>query len=142
MQAPWPVKGNIIVTSEYGPRTKPRPGFHYGIDLVSDQKEIYANVNGILRLGDDPDGFGKHIMLVGATPQGTIFLAIFGHLDPHFPMGIQSGKSVAKGEHIAIMDSTGDSTGIHLHFEFRVLQHRQFFAINPREIIIPTMALT
>ncbi|HRZ15342.1 MAG TPA: M23 family metallopeptidase [Candidatus Omnitrophota bacterium] len=147
MQAPWPLKGKIIVTSEYGQRTKPRPGFHHGIDLVSDDHIIYANLNGFAHVGWDPDGFGRYVMLVGVTPQGTIFQAIYGHMveDLHVQASqppVQNGQCVTRGQPLGIMDSTGDSTGPHLHFEFRTYQNRAFQSIDPRKIIIPEMKLS
>lgn len=74
---------------------------------------IYAAADGSAATVDDVGyngGFGKFIKL--AHPNGTETL--YAHANK---LLITAGQSVAKGQLIALMGSTGRSTGCHLHFE-------------------------
>ncbi len=55
-------------------------------------------------------GFGKYIKIV--HPNGTETL--YAHLSK---LLVKEGASVSKGQQIALMGTTGHSTGCHLHFE-------------------------
>jgi murein DD-endopeptidase MepM/ murein hydrolase activator NlpD len=58
-------------------------------------------------------GYGLYIVVVRDPRLSTLY----GHLD--WPL-VQPGEVVAAGQAIALMGSTGNSTGPHLHFEVRI----------------------
>ncbi len=85
-----------------------------GVDLANScSTPIYAAADGRAVTVDNVGyngGFGKFIMLV--HPNGTETL--YSHTSK---LLITTGQVVAKGQLIALMGSTGRSTGCHLHFE-------------------------
>jgi murein DD-endopeptidase MepM/ murein hydrolase activator NlpD len=58
-------------------------------------------------------GYGLYILITRDPQLSTLY----GHLD--WPL-VQAGDVVAAGQAIALMGSTGNSTGPHLHFEVRI----------------------
>jgi murein DD-endopeptidase MepM/ murein hydrolase activator NlpD len=89
---------------------------HEGVDLVANAgTPIYAAGDGIV-VGAAPNGrYGNWVRI----EHGQKLATVYGHLMAFAP-GIQPGESVAKGELIGFVGSTGRSTGAHLHFELQV----------------------
>jgi murein DD-endopeptidase MepM/ murein hydrolase activator NlpD len=88
--------------------------FHSGVDLAAPlDTPVYAASSGLVSLRREPGGYGLYI-LVTRDPQLS---TLYGHLD--WPL-VQAGDVVAAGQAIALMGSTGNSTGPHLHFEVRI----------------------
>ena len=56
--------------------------------------------------------FGKYIVIL--HPNGT--RSLYAHLSS-FASGIKKGSSVTRGQTIGVMGTTGNSSGVHLHFE-------------------------
>jgi hypothetical protein len=80
--------------------------------------EVYASHNGVVRiLLADPfaynGGYGLHIVI--DSPDG--FSTLYGHLSEIAP-GLETGDSVGRGQFIAYMGNTGNSSGPHLHYEY------------------------
>jgi murein DD-endopeptidase MepM/ murein hydrolase activator NlpD len=92
----------------------PSHHFHSGIDLAGAlDTPILAATSGEVRLGRERGGYGLYIVIVRDPRLSTLY----AHLD--LPL-VQSGDMVAAGQAIALMGSTGNSTGPHLHFEVRI----------------------
>jgi murein DD-endopeptidase MepM/ murein hydrolase activator NlpD len=88
--------------------------FHSGIDLAGPAgTPIYAATGGAITLHRERGGYGLYILLTRDARLSTLY----GHLD--WPL-VQPGAVVAAGQPIALMGSTGNSTGPHLHFEVRI----------------------
>ena len=86
---------------------------HEGIDLVAPAgTPVYAAADGIV-VGAAPNGrYGNWVRI----DHGGRLATVYGHLMAFAP-GIEPGETVARGELIGFVGSTGRSTGAHLHFE-------------------------
>ena len=88
--------------------------FHSGIDLAGPLgTPVYAATAGTVTIRRERGGYGLYILLARDPQLSTLY----GHLD--WPL-VQAGDVVAAGQAIALMGSTGNSTGPHLHFEVRI----------------------
>ena len=112
----WPTGGRTV-TSPYGPRTHPVHGtqeFHYGIDISRDGgTDIVAAEEGTVIEARYMQGYGNTIMLSHKIGDQTV-TTLYAHLES---INVQAGQRVERGENIAVMGTTGVSTGVHLHFE-------------------------
>lgn len=105
------------ITGGFGPR-EPfwTPGgttypFHYGTDMVG-FSIICAPVDGVVTFAGYNGGFGNFVRIQGDNGDD------YGHA--HIaPNGfkVSRGDRVRRGQPIAIMGTTGKSTGVHLHWE-------------------------
>ncbi|MDP4170511.1 MAG: M23 family metallopeptidase, partial [Bacillota bacterium] len=104
----WPTVGGYI-SSGMGYRDGK---FHKGIDIARPSNyTIKAADNGVIvSAGWDSGGYGNKIVI----DHQNGFQTVYGHLSS---ISVRTGQVVAKGSAIGVMGSTGDSTGVHLHFE-------------------------
>ena len=102
----WPVKGRL--TSGFGWR---EGGFHHGIDLAENIGEpIRAAAAGKVIFAGWRPVYGKTVII----DHGNSLLTLYAHA--HSLM-VQQGECVSAGEIIALLGSSGRSSGPHLHFE-------------------------
>ena len=90
---------------------------HNGMDIASEGgtgTEILAAAEGqVVKVKWDKTGYGYHVII----NHGGGIQTLYAHLhDIH----VELGQEVKAGETIGTMGSTGNSTGIHLHFELRI----------------------
>ncbi len=106
----WPVD-RARLSRGYMPHTR-RP--HMGIDLAAPRKTpVYSAHKGmVIYAGRDFRGFGNMILI----ESGYGWATLYAHLDKIL---VSEGQKITLGEPIALMGSTGRSTGPHLHFEIR-----------------------
>ncbi|NOU97074.1 peptidoglycan DD-metalloendopeptidase family protein [Paenibacillus sp. LMG 31456] len=102
----WPIY-RAKLTSEFGKRWG---AFHPGTDMVSENKTIMAADNGKTVFAGWKNGYGNCIII----DHQNGFSTLYGHLSK---LSVSEGELVQKGEKIGIMGATGNSTGVHLHFE-------------------------
>jgi murein DD-endopeptidase MepM/ murein hydrolase activator NlpD len=111
-----PVHGTSF-TSGYGVRADPfrgRAAMHAGIDLAGPYgTPIYATADGLVGRSEWVSGYGNLVEL----DHGRGIQTRYGHLSRSM---VASGQRVKRGELIALMGSTGRSTGSHLHYEVRI----------------------
>ncbi|WP_169084082.1 M23 family metallopeptidase [Paenibacillus sp. PL91] len=100
-----PVSGSRL-TSKFGQRWG---RMHNGIDLTGN-KNIHASDTGVVEFVGTKPGLGKTIIVDHKNGYTTVY----GHLSSY---KTSVGDIVEKGDTIGIMGSTGNSTGVHLHFE-------------------------
>ncbi|MEN2766809.1 M23 family metallopeptidase [Ornithinibacillus xuwenensis] len=103
----WPAVGGYI-SSHVGYRWG---SFHKGIDIAGpSNRTIKAADNGTVVFAGYQGGFGNKIEINHNNGMKTIY----AHLSS---INVSVGQTVQQGQQIGIMGSTGNSTGIHLHFE-------------------------
>ncbi|MGI2908267.1 peptidoglycan DD-metalloendopeptidase family protein [Tolypothrix sp. VBCCA 56010] len=103
----WPAKG--VLTSGFGMRWG-RP--HKGIDVANGTgTPIYASADGVIeKAGWNRGGYGNVVDI--RHNDGS--MTRYGH---NSKILVQAGQQVHQGDTIALMGSTGFSTGPHSHFE-------------------------
>jgi len=118
----WPMKAGVV-SSEYGKRWG---GFHYGIDIAADMgTPLYAAAPGeVIYSGNGLRGYGNVVII--RHDQRTS--SIYGHNKRNL---VKPGQKVKPGQRIALLGSTGHSTGPHVHFEIR----REKKAVPPRKVL-------
>ncbi|WP_058300575.1 peptidoglycan DD-metalloendopeptidase family protein [Gorillibacterium timonense] len=102
----WPVIGASL-SSGFGYRWGK---LHKGVDLTSSNRNILASDNGVVESSGYRYDYGNYVLLNHKNGYKTMY----GHLSK---INVSQGQIVEKGEKIGYMGSTGDSTGVHLHFE-------------------------
>ncbi|HWH17629.1 MAG TPA: M23 family metallopeptidase [Allosphingosinicella sp.] len=111
-----PVRGANF-TSGFGVRSDPfqgRAAMHAGIDLAGPiGTPIYATADGIVGRSEWSGGYGNLVEL----NHGKGIQTRYGHLSKSL---VYPGQRVKRGDQIALMGSTGRSTGSHLHYEVRI----------------------
>ncbi len=91
------------------------PGYHLGVDMTAPKgTDVHAVGDAKVSFVGRRGGFGNLIIL----DHGRGYQTYYAHLSK-FQKGIKAGVSVARGETIGLVGSTGHSTAPHLHFETR-----------------------
>ena len=113
---PVPV-GLPRLSSGFGWRVDPilgRPALHSGIDIPGPLRSpVLAAAGGVVHFAGKAGGYGNMI----EVDHGGGLVTRYAHLSRFL---VRSGARVERGEDIAMMGSTGRSTGSHLHFEVRL----------------------
>ena len=88
---------------------------HDGLDLIASSGEpVHAAADGVVAsVVRSRKGLGNVVEI----DHGNGYTTVYAHCSK---LLVKAGQSVAKGETIARVGSTGRSTGPHLHFEIRV----------------------
>lgn len=113
-----PIDSKHRVTSNFGVRVHPITGVkkaHNGIDFGAPSgTSIYAAEEGIVILSKYWSGYGNCVII----DHGNGLWTLYGHIK-NGGLLVSEGDSVKRGDKIALVGSTGNSTGPHLHFEVR-----------------------
>jgi murein DD-endopeptidase MepM/ murein hydrolase activator NlpD len=108
-----PIEGGWI-SSYFGMRTSPFSGlreYHKGIDFAGKEgTEINAVAAGLVTWSADRYGYG----LMVEINHGNGYITRYAHNRANI---VKVGDVVTKGQRVALMGSTGRSTGPHVHFE-------------------------
>jgi murein DD-endopeptidase MepM/ murein hydrolase activator NlpD len=101
----WPTAGQI--TQGFWDR-------HRALDIGSWEGApvVAADSGYVVAAGWDDSGYGRMVVI----DHGNGFQTLYAHMQVYY---VEAGDSVAKGEQIGEVGSTGNSTGPHLHFEIR-----------------------
>ena len=118
-----------VLTAGFGMRNDPFTGqreFHTGIDISTPTgNRVYAPANGtVVRVGWDK-GYGRIVQV----SHGYGMTTLFGHLST---ARVMEGQRVRRGDLLALVGSTGRSTGPHLHYEV----HLEGKPVNPLEYVL------
>ncbi len=125
----FPISIPVAITSVFGWRIHPITGdarFHSGTDLGAPMgTPVLAALSGRVVLADFFGGYGLAIALEHDNGRQQ---TLYGHLSEIF---VKPGEIVKQGTAIGRVGSTGNSTGPHLHFEFRQLTTEGWVAQDP-----------
>jgi murein DD-endopeptidase MepM/ murein hydrolase activator NlpD len=103
----WPAVGGYI-SSQMGYRWGK---MHKGIDIARpSDRTIKAADNGIVVSAGFDGSYGNKVIIDHQNGLRTLY----AHLSS---IKVSVGQTVSQGSAIGVMGSTGDSTGVHLHFE-------------------------
>jgi len=123
----WPTRG--WVTSGFGLRTSPFTGRkekHKGWDIGARLGSlIRATADGVIAVSGRESGYGKMLEI----NHGYGISTRYGHNSKNL---VKAGDRVKRGDPIALVGSTGRSTGPHLHYEVLL----SGVPVNPRNYIL------
>lgn len=110
------------VTSEFGIRNgKP----HKGIDIAAKSgTPVYAVLDGVVVFSGAQGNYGNVVVV----EHPDFVMTVYAHNERNL---VSVNDTVKKGQQIALMGSTGNASGSHLHFEYRIKGK----AINPRKVL-------
>ncbi|MBW2209402.1 MAG: M23 family metallopeptidase [Deltaproteobacteria bacterium] len=116
------------LSSKYGKRNDPFTGkkdFHKGLDFAGKKgADVLAVGDGVVSWSGKRQGYGNLVEI----NHGNGYVTRYGHNQQHL---VEVGDTVKKGQQVAMMGSTGRSTGPHVHFE--VLHNGK--RVNPAKYI-------
>jgi len=133
----------FVLTSPFGNRISPftrTADFHKGLDLSAPTgTQVYATADGVVTFaGRYPLGQSVNWWRFGnvvTIKHSDRFITIYAHCDT---VRVREGQTVAQGEVIATVGSTGWSTNSHLHYEVRsdLEVANRYDPIDPRIYIL------
>lgn len=114
----WPSRSTKKISSYYGMRLHPIYGYwkmHTGIDIgASYGTDIISSADGVVTsVTYNEGGYGWYIVVY----HGDGISTLYAHCSKVIA---KTGQSVKRGQVIALVGSTGASTGPHIHYEVRV----------------------
>lgn len=103
-----------IISSVFGEREHPISGeadFHTGLDIAAAEgTAIHAAADGLVESCGWDDSYGNYVLL----KHSDNFKTLYAHCRQ---LLVENSHVIRRGERIALVGSTGLSTGPHLHFE-------------------------
>lgn len=127
MPGGWPVVGGWI-SSHFGYRSDPftgRGAFHSGVDFAAPAgSRVLATGPGVVSYSGYKSGYGYVVEVT--HPGGDV--TRYGHNSRNL---VREGQILEKGQAVAIIGSTGRSTGTHVHFEVE----REGNRLNPMKYL-------
>ncbi|MDD6733926.1 MAG: peptidoglycan DD-metalloendopeptidase family protein [Lachnospiraceae bacterium] len=113
----WPCPSYTRISDDYGYRIHPilkTQQFHTGVDMAAPGgTDILAAYDGVVVAAAYNSSMGNYVMIDHGDELYTIYMHASKLL-------VSSGDEVKKGQKIALVGSTGRSTGNHLHFSVRL----------------------
>lgn len=110
----WPAPSSGRITSPYGYRIHPISGvrrLHRGIDIgAAYGTDVIAAEDGVVTIAKYNGSYGNYIVI----NHGNGYTTLYAH---NSRLLVSAGQRVSRGQVIAKVGSTGDSTGPHCHFE-------------------------
>ncbi|WP_339101968.1 murein hydrolase activator EnvC family protein [Candidatus Enterococcus clewellii] len=104
---------SVIVTSGFGYREDPTGisgTFHEGIDFGGSSSTVIMAVKSGTIADAGYDGMSGNYVIID---HGDGYYSLYAHLSS---ATVSTGQAVSKGQQVGFMGTTGNSTGVHLHF--------------------------
>jgi murein DD-endopeptidase MepM/ murein hydrolase activator NlpD len=118
----WPLAIKGTITAYFmDPQYASKFGVnHFGVDIAAPRGTVVRSfADGVVKSTNFANDYGYFAVIShGTDVLGREVISIYGHLLDYPPVGV--GERVSGGQKIGLVDSTGKSTGNHLHFEIRV----------------------
>lgn len=112
----WPAPSYVAITDDFGYRTDPingRTSYHSGIDMgAPGGSPILAAYDGVVVAAAYDSSMGNYVMINHGDGLYTVYMHSSKLL-------VKKDDIVIRGEKIALVGTTGRSTGNHLHFSVR-----------------------
>ena len=113
----WPCPSYSRISSQYGYRTHPISGtrkLHKGLDIAaSSGNPVIAAASGTVVKSYFSSSYGNYVVI----SHGGGLMTAYAHMTRRL---VSAGQTVAAGQQVGTVGSTGNSTGPHLHFEVYV----------------------
>lgn len=113
-QFTWPAASSTRVTSGFGSRAKPNAAAtsnHRGIDIgAASGTDVVAADAGTVIVAGSNRSYGNYVVI----DHGNGYTTLYAH---NSRLCVSVNQSVSRGQVIAKVGSTGNSTGPHVHFE-------------------------
>lgn len=127
----WPCPTYTYISSEFGGRVSPITGEwqsgHKGIDIASGKgNPVIAAASGTVVKSYLSSSYGNYVVI----SHGGGLMTAYAHMTRRM---VSVGDTVAAGQQIGTVGSTGNSTGNHLHFEV----YENGSVVNPRNYVSP-----
>lgn len=123
----WPTKGWI--SSGFGTRVSPftnEKEFHQGLDICTRKETpVVAPADGVISSVGSNHGYGKIV----SVKHGYGLKSRYAHLHKIL---VKEGEYVKRGQTIALVGTTGRTTGPHLHYEV----HLNEVPVNPLRYVL------
>lgn len=115
-----------VITSDFGPYDPWGDGNwreHGALDIsgggtpdiaAAASGEVIVAVTDVSAEGDQSGGYGNYVVI----DHKNGYYTVYGHMQ-YQSVRVSTGDMVKKGQIIGIMGTTGNSTGVHLHYEVR-----------------------
>ena len=117
----WPTVGGYI-SSDMGTRWGK---LHRGIDIARpSSRAILASDNGVVVSAGQDGTYGNKVVI----NHNNGYKTLYAHLSS---ISVSVGQTVSQGTNLGVMGSTGNSTGVHLHFEVT----KNGTLINPKSVL-------
>lgn len=135
----YPAGGSVVQTQGFG-----NTGYsssHRGVDIASYgglNVNIYAYKGGtVSAVSTDPyaSSYGCYVKVYhGTTSDGTAVYTLYAHMQTG-SIQVSEGQQVSAGTVLGRMGTTGNSTGVHLHFEMQTYKNNVLTLNNPNYYI-------
>ena len=131
-QFAWAVPGYNMITTKFNVAYDPwgigKTTVHMGVDVAGggiNGQPIVAMQDGIVTVARYYGAYGNCVIINHGTSatDGNYYMSLYGHSSA---LNVTEGQKVLKGDTIAYVGSTGNSTGPHLHLEL----HRGNASVN------------
>ena len=121
----WPIKG--WVTREfYNTGGEKSPSYHPGMDIAAKRNTpVRASAEGVIVTAEWDETYGYMVVI----DHGFGIFSLYGHNARNL---VKVGDRVGRGQTIAFVGSTGQSTAPHLHFEVR----KSGVPVDPRNYLL------
>ncbi|MFC0476826.1 peptidoglycan DD-metalloendopeptidase family protein [Robertmurraya beringensis] len=122
-------------TSGFGNRSG---GMHYGADIAPPvpgalDSPVVAAADGVVRLSQYSSSYGN-VVYIQHNIGGQAYETVYAHMQNR---AVSTGQTVKQGQFLGLMGNTGDSQGVHLHFEVHkgAWTKNKINAINPALVV-------